>query len=80
MDPYSKNYNNLDDWLYNKTKLVLKDIEKMLHQYEEYPSEDNAIEYADEMDQLNGYYMEFQDDKQTDGVIRKDIAYTECFI
>lgn len=80
MDPYSDNYYNLDEWLFKQTEKVLKDIEDYLHSYEEYPEEDEAIQYADEMDQLNNYYIEEHEDGTSDNVIRLDIAYTECFI
>lgn len=80
MDPYSDNYYNLDEWLFKQTEKVLKDIEDYLHSYEEYPEEDEAIQYADEMDQLNDYYIEEREDGTSDNVIRLDIAYTECFI
>lgn len=80
MDPYSDNYYNLDEWLFKQTEKVLKDIEDYLHSYEEYPEEDEAIEYADEMDQLNDYYIEEREDGTSDNVIHLDIAYTECFI
>lgn len=80
MDPYSDNYYNLDGWLFKQTEKVLKDIEEYLHSYEEYPEEDEAIQYADEMDQLNNYYIEEREDGTSDNVIRLDIAYTECFI
>ena len=80
MDPYSENYYNLDAHLEEETKKVLKDIEDYLHGYEDYPSEDDAIQYADEMEQLEDYYIEEHEDGTTDGVIRQDIAYTETFI
>ena len=80
MDPWSDNYYNLDAWLETQTKKVLKDIEDYLHRYEEYPSEEDAIEYADEMDRLEDYYIEEREDGSTDGVIRKDISYIECYI
>ena len=80
MDPYSNNYYNLDEWLFKQTEKVLKDIEDYLHSYEEYPEEDEAIQYADEMDQLNDYYIEEREDGTSDNVIRLDIAYTDCFI
>lgn len=80
MDPYSDNYERLDDWLEKQTKKVLKDIEDYLHTYEDYPSEDDAIEYADEMDRLEDYYIEEREDGTSDGVIRKDVSYTECYI
>jgi hypothetical protein len=80
MDPWSENYYNLDAWLETQTKKVLKDVEEYLHSYEEYPEEDEAIKYADEMDQLDEYYIEEREDGSTDGVIRKDIAFTECYI
>lgn len=80
MDPYSENYDNLNEWLESQAKKVLKDVEDYLHSYEETPSEDEAIQYADEMDWLDDYYIEIREDGSTDNVIRKDIAYTECFI
>ena len=80
MDSYGEQYYKLEEHLENETKEVLKDIEDYLHEYEEYPSEDDAIEYADEMEQLNDYYIEERDDGTSDGVIRQDIAYTETFI
>ena len=80
MDPYSDNYYNLDEWLFKQTEKVLKDIEDYLHGYEEYPEENEAIQYADEMDQLNDYYIEEREDGTSDNVIRLNIAYTKCFI
>ena len=80
MDPYSENYDRLEDWLFNNTEIVLHDIENYLHEYENYPDLDDAIQYADEMDQLNDYYIEIQDDGSSDNVIRLDVAFTECFI
>lgn len=80
MNPYCENYGLLDQWLFNNTEIVLKDIENYLHKYEEYPDIDDAIQYADEMDQLNDYYIEIRDDETSDNVIRRDIAYTETFI
>lgn len=76
----SEKYYKLDEELETETKKVLKDVEDYLHRYEEYPSEDDAIEYADEMDQLEDYYIEEREDGTSDGVIRKDISYTECYI
>lgn len=80
MDPYCENYNLLDQWLFNNTEIVLKDIENYLHEYEDYPDEDDAIQYADEMDQLNDYYIEIDDNENSDNVIRLDVAYTKTFI
>lgn len=80
MDPYSDNYYNLEEHLENETKKVLKDIENYLHGYEKYPDEDGAIQYADEMDQLENYYIEQHDDGTSDNVIRLDIAFTETYI
>lgn len=80
MDPYGEQYDNLDAHLEEETEKVLKEIEDYLHGYEEYPSEDEAIEYADEMNWLEEYYIEEREDGTTDGVIRQDIAYTETFI
>lgn len=80
MDPYSENFDNLDNWLFKQTEKVLKDIEDYLHTYEDYPDIDDAIQYADEMDQLNDYYIEIDDNGNSDNAIRLDVAYTECFI
>ena len=80
MDPYGEQYDNLEAHLEEETKKVLKEIEDYLHGYEKYPSEDEAIQYADEMNWLEDYYIEERDDGTTDGVIRQDIAYTETFI
>lgn len=80
MDPYSDEYYNLDAELEEESKIVLKDVEDLLHSYEDYPSEDDAIQYADEMERLNDYYIEEREDGTSDNVIRLDIAYTECFI
>lgn len=70
--------------LYNIIELecidLLKECEKQLHQFEDYPAEDDAIRYADEMERLEEYYIEKREDGTTDGVIRKDIAFTECYI
>lgn len=73
-------YYQLDKECEELTKEILKEIENYLHTYEEYPSEDDAIQYADEMEQLEGYYIEEHEDGFCDGVIRLDIAYTETFI
>ena len=80
MDPYCENYNRLDEWLFKQTKKVLQDIEDYLHTYEEYPNEDDAIQNADDIDQLDNYYIEIDDDGNSDNIIRLDIAYTETFI
>ncbi len=80
MDPYCDNYDRLNEWLFEQTKKVLQDIENYLHTYEDYPDEDDAIQYADEMDQLNDYYIEIDDNENSDNVIRLDVAYTETFI
>ena len=77
---YNEEYYKLDEECEELAKEILKEIEDILHAYEEYPSEDDAIEYADEMEQLEEYYIEEREDGTTDGVIRKDIAFTECYI
>ena len=66
--------------LETETKKVLEDVENYLHEFEEYPSEDDAIQYADEMERLENYYIEEREDGTSDNVIRLDIAYTETFI
>lgn len=80
MEYYSDNYYNLEEHLEKETEKVLDDVEGYLHSYEKYPEEDDAIQYADEMDQLEGYYIEEREDGSSDGVIRKDVSYTECYI
>ena len=77
---YSKNYERLEEHLENKSEELLKMLEEQLHEYEELPDEDDAIQYAYEMDKLDDYYIEEREDGTTDGVIRLDVAYTECFI
>lgn len=80
MDYYSEKYEQLEEWMEQKTEEVLNDIETYLHEYEEYPEEDDAIQYADEMEQLEEYYIEEDENGFCDNVIRKDIAYTETYI
>lgn len=80
LDYYSDDYDELYEENEQLAKEILKEIENYLHTYEEYPSEDDAIQYADEMEQLEEYYIEEREDGTTDGVIRKDIAFTECYI
>lgn len=80
LEEYSDTYYELEEKLEKKCKIILDDLEELLHSYEEYPNEDDAIQYADEMEQLEGYYIEEYEDGFCDGVIRKDIAYTETFI
>lgn len=79
-DTDSEKYHELDEKNEEKTKIILKDVEDLLHDYEEYPEEDDAIQYADEMEQLNEYYVEEHEDGFCDGVIRCDVSYTETFI
>ena len=78
--PYSERFYNLDEHLEKESKKVLKDIEDLLHSYEDYPSEDDAIQYADEMERLDDYYIEEREDGTSDNVIRLDVAYVETFI
>ena len=80
LDYYSDDYDELYEENEQLAKEILKEIEDYLHTYEEYPSEDDAIQYADEMEQLEEYYIEEREDGTTDGVIRKDISYTKCYI
>lgn len=77
---YDEEYYKLDEECEELAKEILQEIEDILHVYEEYPSEDDAISYADEMEQLEDYYIEEREDGTTDEVIRKDIAFTECYI
>ena len=80
LDPYSENYDRLEAWIEKNSEIILKDAEEYLHEFENYPSEDDAIRYADEMEQLEDYYIEVWEDGGSDNIIRKDIAYTECYI
>lgn len=80
LDCYSKNYDDLDNWLEENSKKLLELIEKDLHEYEDYPSIEDILQYNKEMEQLNDYYIEVQDDGFTDNVVRLDVAYTETFI
>lgn len=80
MNYYDDDFDELDEEIENDCQKLLKYCEDQLHEYETLPSEDDAIQYADEMEQLEEYYIEERDDGTTDGVIRKDIAYTECYI
>lgn len=80
LEYYCDEYYKLEEENEEKAKKILKEIEENLHAFEDYPSEDDAIQYADEMDQLDCYYIEEREDGSTDGVIRKDIAFTECYI
>lgn len=80
MDADDENYYTLEEEIYIKCKELLKHCETQLHTYEELPTIDDVIQYADEMEQLNDYYIEEREDGTSDGVIRKDIAFTECYI
>lgn len=80
VDYYSTTYDVLIEEIDEGCSFILDNIEEDLHMYEKIPSEDDAIQYADEMEQLNDYYIEIHDDGFCDGVIRKDIAYTETYI
>ena len=80
IDEDSEKYNMCCDWIELDCKKLLKCCEEQLHIYEEYPSENEAIIYADEMEQLEDYYIEEREDGTTDNVIRKDIAYTETYL
>lgn len=77
---YNDEYYKLDEECEELVKEILQEIEDYLHTFEEYPNEAEAIQYADEMEQLEEYYIEEREDGTTDGVIRKDISYTECYI
>lgn len=80
MDEDDTKYDALYDTIELDCRDLLKACEDQLHVYEEYPSEIDAISYAEEMEQLEEYYIEVQDDGTSDNVIRKDIAYTETYI
>lgn len=81
LDVNDEEYDKKYDLIEFACKNLLSLCETQLHEYENnYPTEDDAIEYADEMEQLEDYYIEEREDGTTDGVIRKDIAFTECYI
>ena len=80
MDYHSENYERLENYLEKLTEKVLEDIETLLHSYEEYPSIDDAILYAEEMERLTDYYIEQNEDGTSDNVIRLDVAFTETYI
>lgn len=73
-------YWELNEKIEENCKILLKDIEDLLHTYEEIPEKDEAIEYAWENEQLNDYYIEVREDGTSDNVIRKDVSYTEVYI
>lgn len=80
LEYYNEEYYQLDEECEKLAEEILEEIENYLHTYEEYPGKDEAIQYADEMEQLDGYYIEEHEDGFCDDVIRLDIAYTETFI
>lgn len=80
LEYYNDDYYKIDEECEELAKEILQEIEDILHTYEEYPDEDNAIQYADETGQLEEYYIEVREDGTSDNVIRKDIAYTETYI
>lgn len=79
-DPYSDDFYNLEDEIEKDCKELLKLCENQLHEYEQTPNEDDAIQYADEMERLEDYYIEIREDGTSDNVIRLDVSYTETFI
>lgn len=70
----------IEETIEQKAKIILKDIEDYLKTFDELPDDDDIIQYADEMEQLNEYYIEEHEDGFCDGVIRRDVSYTETFI
>lgn len=79
-DVYSDDFYELDEEIEKDCKKLLSYCEKQLHEYEKTPEEDDAIQYADEMEQLEGYYIEEYEEGKSDDVIRYDVSYTETFI
>lgn len=80
LDCFDDNYCILEEEIEENCKILLKDIEDFLHSYEEIPEDDEIIRYADEMEQLDDYYIEIREDGTSDNVIRRDVSYTETFI
>lgn len=79
-DCYSDEFYDLNAEIEEDCKKLLSYCEEQLHTYEQYPDEDDAIRYNDEMEQLEGYYIEEREDGTSDNVIRLDVAFTETFI
>lgn len=80
MDSYSDEFYDMDAEIEDDCKKLLKYCEDQLLEYEKNINIDDAIQYADEMDQLNDYYIEETEDGFCDNVIRLDVAFTETFI
>lgn len=79
---WEKFYNNID-YLYlsddasarhDKIKENVEKMEKVDYYSDKYD------ELYEENEQLEEYYIEEREDGTTDGVIRKDISYTKCYI
>lgn len=77
---YDEKYDILEDEIEDGCLFILNDIEEYLHAYEDLPDDDEVIRYADEMEQLDEYYIEEHEDGFCDGVIRRDVSYTDTFI
>lgn len=73
-------YDKIIEEIEKDCNIILKDIEDYLKNFDELPDDDDVIQYADEMEQLNEYYIEEHDNGFCDGVIRRDVSYTETFI
>lgn len=74
-----ENYWRLDEYLEKKAKEVLDFCEKSLHGYEEYPSIEDVVVDAIDNDLLENYYIELDENGNTDNVIKLDVNYTETF-
>lgn len=80
-DQCSDEFYDLENEIEEQCKELLKLCENQLHEYENYPSYDDAIEYADCIDYFNDYdyYIEIKEDGSSDNIIKLDITYTETF-
>lgn len=74
-----ENYWRLDKYLEKKAKEVLDFCEKILHEYEEYPSIENTVVDAIDNDLLEDYYIELDENGNTNNIIKLDVSYTETF-
>ena len=81
MKKYIKELNKdqLIELIGKKANEVLDFCEKNLHEYEEYPSIEDVVIDAIDNDLLEDYYIELDENGNTDNVIKLDVNYTETF-
>lgn len=81
MDCYSENFDRLEEWLEEKSKILLEDVEKYLQGYEEYPSIEDVLEdlIDNEFFDRDYYILVDEETGKSDDIIRLDISYTQTF-